>query len=509
MIHVTIPEAFLASCEKYPAKTAIVDDTGSITFGDLRRKARLLAGLVRSWTKRQNVGICLPTCKEFGVVYFGALMAGKTAVPLNYLLQRSELDFITRDSELDTIITVRYFSHLVGGLAQNTIYLEDLRSTWFKVRLAARKIVAGLLGASKLPALNPDDVATLLYTSGTTTTPKGVMLTHDNFMSNLDGCMKACFFDDRDIIFGALPLFHSFALSTALILPARLGVLAVYMRRFQAGAALGLITQHRVTAVLAIPSMYRVLVRSMDKDKYDTRSLRLCVAGGEACPQELSVAFRKAFDRPLLEGYGLTETAPVLSVNSPERYKLGTAGPPLPNVEIRIADEQGNPLPPGAEGEIWARGPNIMKGYYKRPDLTREAMTPDGWFKTGDLGRLDADGFLAITGRKKELIISSGENISPNEIEAVLMQHPKVFEAAVLPAADKMRGEVPKAYIALHPGQQATEQEIKDFCEGRLAKHKIPRYVEFREQLPHGPTGKVLKRAIHSTAETQRTQRTT
>ncbi len=145
-----------------------------------------------------------------------------------------------------------------------------------------------------------------------------------------------------------------------------------------------------------------------------------------------------------------------------------------------------------------------MKGYWKRPDLTQEVLTPDGWLKTGDLGRLDAEGFLAITGRKKELIISSGENISPNEIEAVLMQHPKVFEAAVLPWPDKVRGEVPKAYLALHSGQQATEHEIREFCEGRLAKHKIPRYVEFRQELPHGPTGKVLKRAIRAATETQR-----
>lgn len=492
----TIPDMFLKTCERVPHRTAIIDDTGSITYGVYGRNARLIAELVRMQTQRQNVAVCLPTCKEFGIVYFGILLAGKTVVPLNFLLQRHELEFMCKDAEVDTIITGRYFKDLVSGLVPNVIYLEDLRSTRFKFLFVARKLWKAIQRRSAVLAIDPDSVATILYTSGTTTTPKGVMLTHTNFLSNLDGCMKACYFDDRDIILGILPLFHSFALTTSLLLPAKLGALAVYMRRFAAAQALNLIAQHRVTAILAIPSMYRVLVRAVEKEKHDTSSLRLCVAGGEACPPELSIDFRKAFNLPLLEGYGLTETSPVVSVNSPEHYKLGTAGRPLVNLEVRITDEQGNSLPPGAEGEIWVRGPNVMRGYYKRPDLTREVLTPDGWFKTGDLGRMDADGFLAITGRKKELIISSGENISPNEIEAVIMQHPKVFEVAVLPAPDKLRGEVPKAYVVLQPGAQCTEQEIRDFCEGRLAKHKIPRYVEFRSELPHGPTGKILKRAI-------------
>ncbi len=336
-----IHESFLAACAKFPDKTAVVDDTGRLTFAEYGRKARLMAELVRSWTARRNVGICLPTCKEFGLAYFGILLAGRTAVPLNFLLQRSELDFIAKDAELDTLITVRYFKDLVEGLAERTVYLEDLRSIRFKLGFALRHGLNKLL-RRRAPNIDadPSEVATILYTSGTTTTPKGVMLTHANILSNLEACMKACYFDENDILLGVLPLFHSFALTTSLVLPAWLGARVVYLRRFAAAQALALIEQHRVTAVLAIPSMYRVLVRTMAQSKHDTRSLRLCVAGGEACPQDLSVEFRKAFNMPLLEGYGLTETSPVVSVNSPEKYKLGTAGRLLVNVEARIADDQ-------------------------------------------------------------------------------------------------------------------------------------------------------------------------
>jgi len=474
---------FLDTCRNNPDATAAVDEGGELTYGDYGRKARRLATLVWLKTRWRNVGIMLPTCKEFGIAYFASLIAGRTPVPLNFLLSRSDLEFIVRDAALDLILTVRFFEKTVEGLAKKVVFLEDLQ------------------GRRGLPLpwrkrWKPGDIATILYTSGTTAQPKGVMLTHRNFVSNLESCIKHVYFDSRDIILGVLPMFHSFALTTSLLLPVRIGVKAVYMRRFSAAPALKAIAEHKVTAMLAIPSIYRVLVRAAQQGDYDTSSLRLCVAGGEPLAPELSASFRETFNLPLLEGYGLTETSPVVCVNQPDAYKPGTAGRPLPGVEVKVVDDEGKELPRGSAGELWIRGESVMKGYYNQPELTAEVLTRDGWFKSGDLAVISEDGFVSITGRKKELIISSGENISPGEIEAVIAEHPKVFEVAVVPAPDPVRGEVPKAVVALNKGESCTEDEIKEFCSGKLPRYKIPRYVEFRPELPHGPTGKVLKRGL-------------
>lgn len=478
-------DLFYRTCTRYANRTAVADESGSLTFGQYLTAARRLATYLLLKTRRRHVGIMLPTCKEFVITFFGILLAGKVPVPLNFLLKRGEIEFILSDAEIDTVVSARFFEEMLKGIVKRPIFLEDLK---------------GRRGIPLPWRFRPseEDVAAIIYTSGTTANPKGVMLTHRNFIENLQGCIEQVYFDRHDVIIGVLPMFHSFALTTTLILPFRIGAKAVYLKRFTAPAVLRMIEEHRVTAILAIASLYRVLVRTLvaEKGKYDTSSLRLCVSGGEALPTELSEQFKEAFSLPLLEGYGLTETSPVVSVNSPQHYKLGTAGRPLPNVRVRIVDEAGRTLGPGQEGEIWTAGPHIMKGYHKLPDLTREAVTPDGWFKTGDIGKLDEDGYVSITGRKKELIISSGENISPNEIEGIIAQHPKVFEVAVVPMPDKTRGEAPKAYVALREGAECSEMEIKQFCEGRLAKFKVPKAVEFRASLPHGPTGKILKRDL-------------
>ena len=478
-------DLFRRTCTRRAADIAAADETSTLTFGQYLTAARRMATLLFLKTRRRHVGIMLPTCKEFVITFFATLLAGKIPVPLNFLLKREELEYIIADSELDTIVSAHFFEEMLAGLVDKPIYLEDLkgrRGVPFPWRFRHHE----------------DDTACIIYTSGTTANPKGVMLTHRNFLEDLQGCIDQVHFDHTDIILGVLPMFHSFALATTVIMPFRIGCKTVYLKRFTAPAVLRMIEEHKVTAILAIASLYRVLVRTVaaEKGKYDTSSLRLCVAGGEPLPTELSRQSEDAFGMRLLEGYGLTETSPVISVNSLEEYRLGTAGKPLPNVRVQIANEDGHPMPPGQEGEIWTAGPHVMKGYHKLPELTNEAMTPDGWFKTGDIGKLDEDGFLSITGRKKELIISSGENISPNEIESIIAQHPKVFEAAVVPMPDKTRGEVPKAYVALQPGETCTEMEIKQFCEERLAKYKVPRAVEFRNELPHGPTGKVLRRAL-------------
>jgi len=242
--------------------------------------------------------------------------------------------------------------------------------------------------------------------------------------------------------------------------------------------------------------MFRLLIRAGQGAGADFSSLRFAVAGGEALGATLAGRFEEVFGVPLLEGYGLTETAPVVAVNLPDRRRPGSVGPMLDWVEPRIVDADDRPLPAGEAGELWVRGKSVARGYHNRPDETVAAFTPDGWFRSGDLARIDADGFLWITGRKKDLIISAGENIAPGEIESVLADHPGVYEVAVVGIPDARRGEVPKAFIVLEGPSEATSEELADFCGRRLPGFKVPAAFSFREELPHTPTGKIHKLAL-------------
>jgi len=322
------------------------------------------------------------------------------------------------------------------------------------------------------------------------------MLTHRNFLSNLEGCVYAFDFTEKAILLGMLPLFHTYALTTTLVLPVYMGATVVYIPRFSGPKVLEIIEKCKITAMFAIPSMYRVLLRTAETTKYDISSLKLCTSGGELLPRDVLEAFNRTFPVPITEGYGLTESTAIVSVNLPKKFKYGSIGLPLRNLDVRIISDDGKCQPVNMDGEIWLKGPNVMKGYYKLPKETSEAITPDGWLKTGDYGRLDEEGFLWITGRKKELIIISGENVSPNEIEHVISGYEKVFEVAVIGVPDKLRGEVPKAYIALREKVACGEDEIRTYCMQHLPHYKVPKYFEFLKELPHGPTGKVLKRAL-------------
>ena len=480
----TLTQRLLDTCAQHPDRVAMANEDGSdLTFAQLAGLVRRWTPLARGATDRPRVGILLPSCKEFGAAFFSILASGKTPVPLNLLLSPEQLAYIAGDAGLDALVTSRFFHKLAPALARHVMYVEDMAS-------------CDAPGADDMYTGRDSDTAVVLYTSGTVAEPRGVELTHRNIVSNIEAVVEAIYFDDSDVMLCVLPLFHSFALTTMLALPVCLGMKTVYLPRFNAARALQLIAEHRATCLLAIASIFRVLAKSDDAAALDTSSLRLCVAGGEPLPQEVTAAFAATFGVELLEGYGLTETSPVVCVNRPGRSKTGTAGPTIPGVEAKCVDADGRDLPPNAEGELWTRGPHIMKGYLDRPDETAAAIAPDGWFKTGDLAVIDDEGFIRITGRIKELIISSGENISPSEIEEAILEHPAVHEAAVVPAPDPVRGEIPKAFVALNKGAECTEDELRTFCRTRLPHYKVPRHWEFRDELPHGPTGKLLRRAL-------------
>lgn len=479
----TLVKTFLHTCKKYSKKTAVTDQSGAFTYEDLHQESIRYAGRLLSGDTGRNIGILLPNGKEFVIAFYGTLMSGKTPVPLNYLLSPAQLLYVIRDAGIDTVFTNNLFLPMLGNQIKNTFLTEEKQSC---VSCNEGNIKHG----------DDEEQAALLYTSGTNANPKGVILTHKNFMSNLDGCVHAFHFTEKDTLLGILPLFHTYALTTTLILPICVGATVIYLARFSGPKVLEMIEKYKVTSLFAIPSMYRVLLRTAESTKHDLSTLRLCTSGGEPLPGDVLDAFSKVFPVPLIEGYGLTEATAIVSVNLPEKCKPGSIGPPLDNLEVKIVNDSGLSQPVNKEGEIWVKGPNIMRGYYNLPKETTETITSDRWLKTGDYGKLDEEGFLWITGRKKELIIISGENVSPNEIEQVISGHEKVFEVAVIGVADKVRGEVARAFIALHEHATCTEEEIRDYCEQRLPHYKVPKYVEFRKELPHGPTGKILKRAL-------------
>jgi long-chain acyl-CoA synthetase len=349
------------------------------------------------------------------------------------------------------------------------------------------------------------DTAVIIYTSGTTGTPKGAELTHENLRMNcLLGAKHLVGTTHEDVILGALPLFHSFGQTCCLNGAVSAGACLTLLPRFDAGKALEIIQRDRVTVFEGVPTMYHAMLHHPERERFDVTSLRLCVSGGSSLPVEVLRGFDAAFGTKILEGYGLSETSPVATSNRPDRErKPGSIGTPIEGVEMKVVDDEGKDLPQGEVGEIVIRGHNVMKGYWNRPDATAAVMR-DGWFHTGDLARIDEDGYFFIVDRKKEMIIRGGYNVYPREIEEVLYEHPAVLEAAVVGVPDAAMGEEVGAAVVLKPGRHADADDIRAFVKERVAAYKYPRRIWFPDELPKGPTGKILKREIQVPAAVAR-----
>ena len=342
-----------------------------------------------------------------------------------------------------------------------------------------------------------DDTVVLLYTSGTTGQPKGAELTHANLVTNASMSAETLVeLTPDDVVMGCLPLFHCFGLTCGLNASVYAGSCLTLIPRFDARKALEVIGRDRVTVFEGVPTMYAGMLHVEDADSFDVSSLRTCISGGSAMPVEVMKNFEKAFGCMVLEGYGLSETSPVASFNQPDKErKPGSIGVPVRGVELKLVDGDGNDVPTGEVGEIAIRGENVMKGYWGRRDATKEAI-PDGWFRSGDMARQDEDGYYFIVDRKKDLIIRGGYNVYPREVEEALYEHQAVAEAAVVGIPHAELGEEVGAAVALKPGQEATEEELREFARERLAAYKYPRQVWIVDELPKGPTGKILRREV-------------
>jgi long-chain acyl-CoA synthetase len=482
------------AASKHGDRPALRLDDNVLSYAALDEAASRVAGLLcaRGLVPGDRVGVMLPNVPYFAAVYYGVLRAGGVVVPMNVLLKGREVSFYVADSGAKQLFAWHGFAAAAqeGGAEAGTevIIVEPG---------GFERLLSGAPPERTDVERDGSDTAVILYTSGTTGTPKGAELTHSNMLENCrHGGTELVQVSEDDVIFGALPLFHSFGQTCCLNTAVRAGACLTMLARFEPGKALEIIQRDRVTLFDGVPTMYHAMLHYPERERYDVSSLHRCVSGGSAMPVEVMRGFEAAFGCVVLEGYGLSETSPVASFNHLGRErKPGSIGTPIRGVGMQVVDEDGNELPQGEVGEIVVRGHNVMKGYFNRPDATAEVMH-DGWLRTGDLARTDEDGYFFIVDRKKDMIIRGGFNVYPREIEELLYEHPAVLEAAVIGVPDEAFGEEVCAAIVLRPGADASADDIREFVKERVAAYKYPRRVWFSDGLPKGATGKILKREI-------------
>lgn len=480
-----------------PHNRAVTFEGETWTYADLldradRCAASLRIGGVRPGDRVAYLGLNHPA---FFVAMFGAARLGAIFVPLNFRLTGSELDFIINDAGVHTVIVDDAHTQVIDDIRPQLscaryIGAESGRAGWE----ALDEVLASTSPLEEAAAVKADDVALIMYTSGTTGRPKGAMLTHGNIAWNNINAMNAASFGNDEVSLVVAPLFHIGGLNVLTILTMQRGGEIVLHRTFDPGAALTAIETHGVTNMFGVPAIFLFMSQQPAFDTTDFTSVRLFLVGGAPVPEPLLVLYN---DRaiPIVQGYGLTETAPLSSLLLAEfaATKVGSAGQAPLYSDLGVLDEDGNPSPVGTRGEICTRGPNVMAGYWNRPEATAEVIDEHGWFHSGDIGYFDEDGFLFVVDRLKDMVITGGENVYPAEVESVLYSHPRVGEVAVIGLADERWGEAVVAAVVLKPGQELTLAELRDFASQSLAKYKLPTRLEIIDELPRNPAGKVLK----------------
>ncbi len=491
------------STRAHPDKACLIIGDTTFSYAQVEHLSGQVAGNLRALGLEPGakVAVQLPNVPQFVFSYFGILRAGLVMVPLNPLLRAPEVAYHLENSDAEVLVTFDLLAEEADRGAREAggvrTYVVDSGTG---TRPEGTRGFDELLAPVEAPDIEPtraDDTAVLLYTSGTTGRPKGAELTHFQLLMNCTVGGQLLGVEDDDIQVGVLPMFHVFGLSSVLNPTIRWGTTVVLVPRFDAETVLDAIETHRATIFSGVPTMYVALLAAAGERELS--SLRVAISGGAAIPGEVIRAFEERFSGVvILEGYGLSETASTTTFNiSAEQRKVLSIGKPVWGVQARVVDPEGRRLPPGPEhvGEIVVRGHNVMKGYYKNPEATAEAMR-GGWFHTGDLAYADEDGYLFVVDRLKDLVIRGGYNVYPREVEEVLYEHPAVAEVAVVGKPDATLGEEVVAVVSLKAGQQASAEELIGFCKDRLAAYKYPREIRILEELPKGPTGKILKKEL-------------
>lgn len=498
------------SAEAQPQAPCIIFDALRLSYAEVDAAARRVAGLLLSTGIRpgDRVALILPNIPQFPILYYGILYAGATVVPLNPLLRPRELAHVVADAEVRAVfafedVAATAVEVFQSGEGYEQLYIVESGMA-FKTPAAGGSFMQAFSAASPVTSIaqtEPEDIAVLLYTSAQHGHPRGAMLSHFNLFNNaMTISTRTLRYYPEDVFLCVLPLFHGFGQTTMMNAPLLTGSSIVLSPRFDAGHTFELIANEKITLLAMVPTMLHFLATSTRDTSPQLSSLRCVVSGGAKLASETSELFTKRFGLPVLEGYGLSETSPVVAFNcSAETNRPGSVGPPIWGCEVAIHDDDDNPLPQGEVGEVVIRGHNVFKGYLNDTEGTRHTLRGE-WLHTGDRGYLDSDGYLYIIGLKKDMILRAGMNVYPREVEMVLELHPGVAEAAVVGVPDLVRGEDVKAFVVLHDGATPTENEIKAHCRDVLSSYKCPRRIEFVDTLPRAEDGTLDKPALRARA---------
>ena len=485
-------DAFSRAAAEHADRPAVKLDDVVLTYSQLDAGVARAAGLLRSKGigEGDRVGIQLPNVPYFPIIYFAALRIGAVVVPMNPLLKAREVAYHLQDSGARLLVAWPQFAEAAEGGADEA---------GAECMLTRPGEFEGLLGEAE-PVENAteradDDPAVIIYTSGTTGTPKGATLTHATLAAGASTARELVDIGPEDVTVATLPLFHVFGMNSVMNAALVNGALLTLLPRFAPDKLLELIERDGATVFAGVPTMFTALLNDPARESFDTTSLRFCVSGGAAIPVEIIRGFEQGFGTTILEGYGLSETAGMGSFNLPDSRKPGSIGVPIGGTEMKVVDDDDNDLPQGEPGEIVMRGPFVMREYWNKPEATEEVMR-GGWFHTGDVAKVDEDGHFFIVDRKKDLIIRGGYNVYPREIEEVLYEHPSVLEAAVIGVPHAELGEEVAAAVAVREGEEVSPDELRAYVKERVAAYKYPRVIWLVDELPKGPTGKILKREI-------------
>ena len=522
---INLYQLFRQSVERNPSGLATLFFGARMSYRSLGEKvdhfASVLAGL--GVKKGDRVALILPNLPIYPIAHFGALKLGAILTPTNPLYVERELERQLVDSGAETAIILDQLYPRLAEVRANTpvkrvvvagvkeflpstvgfLYGFKNRSTLATQEEEGLYLYRDLMRRKFPPApaaeVDPDEIAILLYTGGTTGISKAATLTHRNLVANVHQTQVwlSDVREEKEVFLCVLPFFHSYGMTTGLHLAVRSRCTMVLLPRFELKDVVKQIRKYKATIFCGVPSMYNAINHYSGLKNSDVASIRLCISGGAGLPAEVQESFEELTGGKLVEGYGLSEASPVVLVNPIRGYrKIGTIGVPIPNTDARVIDpETHEPLAVGQVGELDVSGPQIMSGYWNRPQETDQVLR-DGWLHTGDMAVMDAEGFFSIVDRKKDLILSAGMNIYPREVEEVLHQHPDIVEAAVIGVPSPVRGETPKAFIVTTEGSSLGKREVMQFCQDKLSRFKIPKEIEFREELPKSAVGKILKRVL-------------